>query len=127
MTAHAQAFLESQSLCDQLLARLQQAIPKLRRSSTQGSCGLYQEGRTRFAYVYHSKTKSQIEIWCRGDVEDLKRHDQELGVMPRPRQRSGWEKSFPARFRVYRADQLSAAATLLVKVSYPASTNTSRA
>jgi hypothetical protein len=121
MSAHTFASQESRSLCDQLFAALQQAIPKLQRSCTQASCGIYQEGHPRFAYVYHRRTASQVEIWCRGDVDELKSHDQGLGVMPRGQQRPGWEQTFPARFRIHKTDQIPAAVALLVQVSYEAS------
>lgn len=125
MSAHVQASAESRELCDQLFAALCQVIPKLRRSSTKGSCGLFEEGRTRFAYIYHSRVQPQIEIWCRGNVEELQRHSRELVVIPRDHQHTGWEESFPARFRVQRADQLSSATALLTEVSYAASTQKS--
>jgi len=52
MTGHERASQDSRNLCDQLFEALQKLIPDLQRSPTQGSCGLYQDGRTRFAYVY---------------------------------------------------------------------------
>jgi hypothetical protein len=117
MTAHTLASHESKSLCDELYAMLQKTIPNLKRSATKGSCGLYQEGNHRFAYVYHRKTESCVEIWCRGDIHELKRHDQGLGVMLRNKQRAGWEKEFPCHFRIHKAEQISATVTLLVNVS----------
>jgi len=125
MSAHSQTSQESRDLCDQLFAALQATIPDMRRSSTLGSCGLYQQGRTRFAYAYHSST--HLEIWCRGNVESLKQHDHGLGVVPRARQRPGWEKNFPAHFQISSPDQIPAAVSLLADVSLAASTKKSYA
>ena len=119
MTAHEKTSQDSKDLCDLLFVALQQAIPHLQRSDNIGSCGLYQEGRTRFAYIHHSNT--HIEIWCRGDVDELKRHDYGLGVMPRVRQRPGWEKNFPAYFQISSVGQLATAVSLLTDVSLAAS------
>jgi hypothetical protein len=127
MTAHAHASQDSKDLCDRLFDALQKAIPKLQRSPTVGSCGLYQEGRTRFAYAYHSTIESHIKIWCRGDVDDLQHHDKGLGVIPRVRQRPGWEKEFPAHFVISSTDQIAAAVRLLTDVSFAASTRKSYA
>ena len=121
MKAHTLALEESKNLCNELFAALQQAIPNLKRSATQASCGLYQEGNARFAYVYHRVTQLQIEIWCRGDVDELQRYDQGLVVKMRNTQNPGWEREFPARFQFRNLNQITTALTLLVQVSFPAS------
>jgi hypothetical protein len=125
MATHTQASQKSRDLCDQLFAAVQKAIPKSKRSSTIGSCGLYQEGRTRFAYVYHSGT--HIEIWCRGDINDLMQSNYGLHVVERIEQRPGWEKSFPARFQISSTDQIVGAVSLLKNVSFSASKRKSNA
>src|SRR5437899_781566 len=127
MSAHTEACSESRSLCDRLLSQLRAKIPELERSSTQGSCGLFRRGWTRFAYVYHAKTQPQIEIWCRGDADDLQRHAGTLEVRPRVNLRAGWEAAFPARFRVDVADEITSAARALAEVSYHASRPVDRA
>ncbi len=104
MSAHSNASYESAILCDELFEELHKLIPNLQRNPTKGSCGLWQTGRTRFAYVYHSKSMSQIEIWCRGDRDELLRNDPGLNVQGRDTPKKGWEESFPARFRVYRKE-----------------------
>jgi len=87
-SAHSQASHESARLCERLFEELGKLIPNLQRNPTKGSCGIWQSGRTRFAYVYHSKSMSQIEIWCRGDMPELLKNDPGLGVQGRenPRQ-----------------------------------------
>lgn len=120
--AHLQASLDSARLCEHLFAELSTLIPNLQRNPTKGSCGMWQVGRTRFAYVYHSKTKSQIEIWCRGDKADLLLNDPGLGVHGRENPKPGWEESFPARFCIYQPEQIPVAAKFLKEISFRAST-----
>lgn len=122
ITAHSKASLDSARLCDKLFEELGNLIPNLQRNQTKGSCGIWQEGKTRFAYVYHSKTKSQIEIWCRGNKTDLLQNDPGLGIHGREKLGVGWEESFPARFRIYRLEQISVAAKYLEEISFRAST-----
>lgn len=122
ISAHSQASQESARLCDKLFEELGQLIPNLQRNPTQGSCGIWQTGRTRFAYIYHSKTMSRIEIWCRGDMDQLLKNDPGFEVEARKNPRHGWEESFPVRFRAYRQEQIPAAARYLKDNSYPAST-----
>lgn len=121
ISAHSQANQESSKLCDNLFEALSKLIPNLQRNATKGSCGIWQTGRTRFAYVYHSKSMSQIEIWCRGDMAVLLKNDPGLKAQGRENPRQGWEESFPVRFRVYREDQIALAATYLKDTSYRAS------
>jgi len=73
------------------------------------------------AYVYHSKSMSQIEIWCRGDIDELLKSDPGLDVQGRDNPRQGWEENFPVRFRVYRKEQVPLAAKYLQENSYRAS------
>lgn len=122
MSGHSTADATSRALCDQLLAELRRSIPEIERSSTQESCGLFRKGWTRFAYVYHTKTLSHVEVWCRGDVDHLQREAGGLEVRPREKFRPGWEVAYPARFRIELADEIATAATLLLRVSYRAST-----
>jgi len=89
ISAHSEAIPDSARLCDKLFAELGNLIPDLHRNQTKGSCGIWRAGRTRFACVYHSKTKSQIEIWCRGDKTDLLQNDPGLGVHGRENPRLG--------------------------------------
>jgi len=121
ISAHSQASHESAWLCDKLLEELGKLIPNLQRNPTKGSCGIWQTGRTRFAYVYHSRSMSQIEIWCRGDMSELLKNDPGLGVQGRENPRQGWEESFPVRLRVYRLEQIPVAARYLKDNSYRAS------
>ena len=121
MSGHSQASTDSQNLCDALFNALSEHISDLQRNPTKGSCGIWQNGKTRFAYVYHSKTKQQIEIWCRGNVDDLLANDPGLGIVARDSTKKGWEESFPARFRIIRNQQISQAAEYLKNISFLAS------
>ena len=121
ISAHSQANVASRAFCDKLYEELSELIPDLQKNPTKGSCGIWQKGRTRFAYVYHSKTRSQIEVWCRGDKDDLLAGDPGLDVRARDNPKQGWEESFPARFRMYRTEQIPQAAQYLCRVSFVAS------
>ncbi len=119
--SHSEASLDSASLCDKLFAELGNLIPNLQREPTEGSCAIWETGRTRSAYVYHSKKKSQIEIWCRGDKNDLLQNDPGLGVHGRENPGPGWPESFPARFCICRSEQIPVAAKYLKDISFRAS------
>ena len=121
-SAHSLASYESQCLCKILFEELSKLIPNLQCNPTKGSCGIWQPGRTRFAYVYHSKTMPQIEIWCRGYMPELLKNDPGLQVWSRENPRQGWEESFPVRFRIYRSEQIKVAAKYLKENSFQAST-----
>ena len=121
MSAHSQASTDSRDLCHQLFKALAERIASLQRNPTIGSCGIWQQGRTRFAYIYHSKTRAQVEVWCRGDIDDLIANDPGLDVVARKDPKEGREKSFPARFRIYRIQQIPQAAEFLENVSFMAS------
>ena len=121
-SGHSNAGRESHLNCDSLFAELASLIPDLKRNETQGSCGIFQTGGTRFAYVYHYKTRPYVEIWCRGDREQLLANDPGLSMAGRERSKPGWEESFPARFRVSSAKQAALAAAFLAEFSFPAST-----
>ena len=126
ISGHSQASRESQNLCRSLYTELSRLIPDLHENATQGSCGIFQKGKARFAYVYHSKTMSQIEIWCRGDKDELMANDPGLEIRSRDNPKPGWEESFPARFRVYTANQVPVAARFLAAFSYPAAASKGR-
>ena len=121
MSRHNDANETSKLLCDLLFVELEQRIVGLQRSPTSTSCGLFQEGHSRFAYLYHTKTKSQIEIWCRGEVAELERRSKRLNIRPREASGTGWEDTFPARFLIQSSDDIMEAVELLLEVSYPAS------
>lgn len=125
-SGHLLAGRESQSLCGELFAALSKLIPDLRCSSTQGSCGLYQNGMSRFAYVYHTKTKPQIEVWCRGNRETLLAKDPGLGIRVREVDRPGWEESFPVRFRLEMASRVPLAAQYLASYCFPSAASKAR-
>ena len=116
--AHSLAHCASQSLCDLLFEELSRHVPDLRRTSTLRSCGIFREGTPRFAYVYHTKSKPQIEVWCRGVAKNLVDNDPGLGVSLRSKFGPGWEQSFPARFRLHSESLVPKAAAFLLNHSY---------
>lgn len=118
---HERASNESKDFCDKLFAALQKSIPKLQRSHTTGGCGLYQEGRTRFAYIYHRSKASNVDVYCLGNVDYLTQRCTELAVKARDTQSQGWATRFPAHFVLSSAGQIPAAVTLLADVSFAAS------
>ena len=119
MSRHDDACDESRGICEQLFRSLQSHVPALRRSPTSSSCGFLKSGSSRFAYVYHSKTKPQVEVWCRGRPRDLSAMASRLEIRPRGHQGTGWEKAFPSRFTLVASD-VDEAARLLASVSLPA-------
>jgi hypothetical protein len=121
ISAHSQTSHESAQLCEKLFKELGKLTPDLHLNQTEGSCGIWQHGKTRFAYVYHYKSISQIEIWCRGDMAELLRNDPGLGVQGRENPRKGWGESFPVRFRIHRHEQIPMAARYLKDYSVRAS------
>jgi hypothetical protein len=120
MSAHTEASYESQYLCEKLFEMLLSRIPQLNRKQTKQWCALYDFGRNRFAYVSHRKRLSRIEVWCSGDVDELKKYSS-IDVIPRDEIRGGWEEKFPARFVIDDESDIPAACDLLFNISYRAS------
>jgi hypothetical protein len=115
--AHKEAGLESKDLCDYLYNGLAQYIPNLNRDQVKRWCGLYEEGRTRFAYVNHRKQLGKIEIWCIGDP-DVLQQSTSLEIFPRKQINGAWEACFPSRFFVETLMEAEEACRLLYQVSY---------
>jgi hypothetical protein len=119
---HADSCLGSQRLCDELCRLIAKAVPGLERAQVKNWCGLYEPGRSRFAYVNHRRRVPGLEIWCRGDTVALKKQPgivfRERAVIPD----GGWPKIFSGRFEIAAPDDLLAAANCLARVAYPAST-----
>lgn len=120
MSAHTQASTESSSLCDLLVERLRVHIPRLECARTKRWCGLFEPGRTRFAYISHRKRSGSVEVWCAGEVLKLKNHGG-VPFTPRDRIGGGWEGKFPGRFLLKTARDVDGAVRLLHEVSYRAS------
>ena len=117
MSDHMEACEESKTLCNMLYECLSQRIPNLEQAETIRWCALYQQGRTRFAYVNHRKSMRRIEVWCLGDPVELQRGTS-LNVVPRENMRGGWQRRFPARFFVDQPSEIDSACDLLYQVSY---------
>ena len=117
MTNHDSSYHKSQSLCDLLCEGLRASIPKLRCDPIAKWCALYEQGRTRFAYVLHLKTRGEIEIWCRGNPIDLSVHPG-IHYTGRASPSGGWSEAFPGRFKVHSTGQIDAAVKALLLHSY---------
>lgn len=117
MTDHQRAGNDSRALCDLLYELLSLSIADLQRSEAGKWCGLYQDGRNRFAYVNHRKEMKRCEIWCLGLPADL-RANARLHIEPRQPSSGGFGKHFEARFFVNSESDVRAAVELLLKVSY---------
>jgi hypothetical protein len=117
MAGHVKANKESQIICDRLFQCLSQKILNLYKSETQSWCGIYQEGRKRFAYIDHRKTLSYIEVWCLGDPADLQSKTV-LGIEPRKPTSGGFGFNFQSRFRINNLDEVAEACELLYSISY---------
>jgi hypothetical protein len=50
---------ESKGLCDSLFSQLSEKISGLQIIRTLGSCGFFQKGKSRFAYIYHNRKIAQ--------------------------------------------------------------------
>jgi hypothetical protein len=117
MARHGNSFSGSDSLCDRLFYGLSSKIPNLRRLPLQESCAIFQEGKNRFAYVYHYKRSDPITIWCRGDIAKLRAL---AGSTFRSRrvQSDVW-RNFPGSFKVRGPDEIAAAVRCLFEEAYP--------
>lgn len=120
MSGHSAACTRSSGLCDELYGALAKAIPALQCARSERWCGFYATGRRRFAYISHFKTRTRIEVWCRGDVSHLRKLAPPL-VRARSKLSGGWSSEFPCRFELTEPAAVSAAVSLLVKGSFPSS------
>lgn len=116
MTDHSNSCNASSKLCDQLFELLARSIPKLRRSQSMRWCGLFQEGKKRFAYIEHRKTMQRIEVWCLGDPVELNEKSS-IAVYSRKPTTSGFA-NFQARFFVDSPSDINDAFQILYEVSY---------
>lgn len=115
MSDHDNAHKLSQDLCDALFKELQALLPDLERSSSKKWCGIFKSGRKRLAYVNHRRTSSRLDVWCLGDLDEL-RKTETLEVRPRQPTIGGF-RHFTARFFLDDPHEIREAAELLYRVS----------
>ncbi|MCB0177254.1 MAG: HNH endonuclease [Anaerolineae bacterium] len=127
MSSHGKAKSGSRSLCLELQKDLQKTIPDLRVSESKQTCGLYEPGRNRFAYVYHRTDQDLIRVYFRGD-SSVKLIDPtgHIDIQVRPKIESGWEKEFPYFFVISKSTEVDLATKILLIYSYPLSVKKSR-
>jgi len=117
MSDHAEASPDSKAICDRLFGGLSSRILNLRRVESQRWCGVYQDGRRRFAYVNHRKGMSRIEIWCLGEPEELQKRTG-LTINPRNPTTGGFGAAFSSHFFVDGFADADAACDVLFAVSF---------
>jgi hypothetical protein len=117
MAPHSKACSGSASLCDHLFNGLSSKIPNLKRRPLQKSCAIFQDGKNRFAYVYHYKKSDTIAIWCRGDIAKLRAL---AGSTFRPRRTAtdGTWGEFTGSFKVSSLEEIPAAVRCLFEEAY---------
>jgi predicted HNH restriction endonuclease len=63
MSDHASGHPDGQRACDDLLEALQAVVPGAERKHAKAMCAFHPPSRANFAYVYHAKTKSRLQVW----------------------------------------------------------------
>lgn len=118
MVDHSEGCNESRTLCENLSEKLKSKIPSLKVSLSGGCCSFSVPNSRKFAYVYHRKVKTIIEVWCSGDMQDLLNQSY---VEFRPgvsRTEPGWQTNFPGRFTLDDISKIENAVSLLYEISY---------
>ena len=127
MPSHIKASAGSRSLCDRLQDEMRKLIPDLAASSSEATCGLYQPGHNRFAYVYHRSDAELIRVYFRGDPivlpSDSRRR---LTIQIRPKIDKGWDKEFPFFIVLDGTSDIRAAAEVLREFACPLATRKTR-
>ena len=122
ISAHSEASPDSARLCDKLFAELGNLIP--------GTCtGIKQKAPVAFGgrveLDLHTCTIPRPSHRLKYGAEAIKltccRTTLALGSTGGKIPRLGWEESFPARFRIYRSEQIPVAAKYLKDISFRAS------
>lgn len=121
MPRHTEADEASRALCDALLSEVQVLIPLASRQETADTCGLYEPGRNRFAYIYHRTRDDAVRIYFRAAVGEVPTSAGELIVHTRPKVEKGWDKEFPCFIEIRSASQARAAAQFVAAHAYPLS------
>jgi hypothetical protein len=119
MANHDDSCSESRRLCDELFTRLAKRIPLLERGPTEAWCGLYRDGRKRFAWVSHRKRDGRIQVWCLGDAPSFERLGPAVRYTRRQTpQKKGWGKYFQGCVDIESERELQAAVDAFFSISY---------
>ena len=116
---HKDACSDSRKLCDQLFEALNQKPIGVERKQGGHYCDLW-AGRT-FAYISHSKRTGHLNIWFLGSEDEAKEFEG-LKVKPRSETAGTWN-DWGGSFTASDVQQVTQAARLLHRVSYPLPTN----
>lgn len=63
MSDHASGHPDGQRACDELLEALRVLLPGTARKHAKAMCAFRLPAKANFAYVYHAKTKSRLQVW----------------------------------------------------------------
>lgn len=96
-------------------------VPEATCQETANTCGLYEPGRNRFAYVYHRTRDNAVRAYFRAVIGEAPFYAGELTIHTRPTVEKGWDKEFPCFIEIKSVSQACAAAHLLVAHAYPLS------
>jgi len=120
MPTHLKASIGSRSLCDRLQVELKKSLVDMSVSRSKDTCGLYQTGHNRFAYIYHRSDASLIRVYFRGDpVVQPSDPTGQLAIHIRPRIEKGWDKEFPFFLILEETSNIQVAANILREFSCP--------
>ncbi|MCA9067424.1 MAG: HNH endonuclease [Planctomycetaceae bacterium] len=121
MSKHASAHSGSRFLCEALVCELNSIRPELSFHKAKEVCGYSYEPFTRFAYIYHYKSKPQIQIYFRSLLtSQLAKVTNTIEIIDR-RHSSGWGQLYPASFYVTEPSTVSSVAAFLMEVAFPLS------
>lgn len=118
MPSHSECCNESRTLCENLSQKLKLKIPDLQVLESGDCCSFSVSGSRKFAYIYHRKVKTVVEVWCSGDIEDLLNQSYVEFRPGNTKVEMGWHKNFPGRFIIDDISKVENAVSLLHEISY---------
>ena len=117
MSAHETGHPDGQAACDRLLAELRARLPAVDRKHAKAMCAFHQPQGPNFAYVYHLKTKSRLDVWFPSLATE---HFEPLGsAQPVIRKKLGtpWADSWAWHFEIASPLQAAAGSDFLLQLA----------